>query len=525
MKVYNYISMLLLAGIALFASCSQDEEIGGENMDSMQGFQINVFDEGYQSIDANKTRATESDYSTKFAEGDAIGIFAVKGETVVDEINNRKFTMQDGVWTLDDDGDPIEYKGSQYQKMSFYAYYPYNKNVTFEPAKVDPFETYVNNWKVGENQGEGEYTKYDLMTSTGVVEGDRLKGKISFTMKHQMALAVIQMPEIVYSFTNGNIDDYKLPVSVGTFTLNNAEATPYYQESTDTYRFLVNPKKIFSIKGTYDGIEEMEYTAGGTLEGGTAKMYTINDKSKINHTLQVGDYFCADGNIVSKDSETVPDGCIGIVFYVGNPQPSATPADATYTEENDALRRDYPNCTHGLIIAVNNAEIDEVKTAIFSSSRDYYYGNWFANDETWTGKFVGCDAKNTLPLPGMLGYNNTVLMEMSPLKEQACDIVLNYVNAYRTNVPTPISASDWFVPSLQELEEVLKVISAVNSKLKIVSGGEGLNVGGRYWSSNERTGNNTVVYQHTFASSGSYLVDKYRNQAGGAGYFRLMLAF
>lgn len=35
----------------------------------------------------------------------------------------------------------------------------------------------------------------------------------------------------------------------------------------------------------------MEYEAKGTLEGGTAKMYTIEDKSKINHTLQVGDYF------------------------------------------------------------------------------------------------------------------------------------------------------------------------------------------------------------------------------------------
>ena len=31
---------------------------------------------------------------------------------------------------------------------------------------------------------------------------------------------------------------------------NNTQATPYYQESTDTYRFLVNPKKEFSIKGT-----------------------------------------------------------------------------------------------------------------------------------------------------------------------------------------------------------------------------------------------------------------------------------
>ena len=69
MKVYNYISMLLLAGTAIFASCSQDEEMSGGNMDSIQGFQISVLDEGYQSIDGNKTRATENDYSTNLLKG------------------------------------------------------------------------------------------------------------------------------------------------------------------------------------------------------------------------------------------------------------------------------------------------------------------------------------------------------------------------------------------------------------------------------------------------------------------------
>ena len=55
MKVYNYISMLLLVGTAIFVSCSQDEEMSGENMDSLQSFQISVLDGGFQDMDANKT--------------------------------------------------------------------------------------------------------------------------------------------------------------------------------------------------------------------------------------------------------------------------------------------------------------------------------------------------------------------------------------------------------------------------------------------------------------------------------------
>ena len=216
-----------------------------------------------------------------------------------------------------------------------------------------------------------------------------------------MALAVIQMPEIVYDFTNANIDDYTLPAGVGSFTLNDVDATPYYQESTDTYRFLVNPNKPFSIKGTYEGVRNMEYTADGSLENGTAKKYTINDPNKIDFTLAVGDYYCADGRIVSKDAVTVPDNVIGIVCYVGNPQPSALPADPSYTEDNDALRRDYPNCKHGLVIALNNADVNGTKVAPFANSRDFFYGSWFTTDEDWMGKFISSETRD--PLPGDTG--------------------------------------------------------------------------------------------------------------------------
>lgn len=522
MKIYNYISMLFLAGAAVVASCSQNEELTGETPDSLQGFQISVSDEGFMD-ESGKTRATENGYITRFSNGDAIGIFAVRGETVVEDIKNRKFTLTDGYWELTDGGDPIEYKGSQFQRMTFYAYYPYNANVTFDPTKVDPFETYVNNWKIGSEQNEGNYTQYDLMTSTGSVQGDRLKGQIAFTMQHRMALAVVKMPNLTYSFTNGGIDDYLLPLAAGSFTVNNTQATPYYQESTDTYRFLVNPNKEFSIKGTYTGVSEMEYEAKGTLEGGTAKMYTIEDKSKINHTLQVGDYFCADGKIVSVDAETVPESVIGIVCYVGNIQPSVT--HEAYTETQDALRRDHPGCTHGLVVAMNYAEYNDSKTSVFSpQSRDYFYGNWFNSDDDWTGKFINTDTKTTdaegvAALP-FLGYNHTELMINSPSWENACQAGVNFVQAYRTKVVAPNITSDWFLASLKELDLLFRLKSTINARLKAV-GGDELLEGSRHWSNAERTGNTQIVYQHNFSTG--VINDKRRNE--GAGYFRMMLAF
>ena len=66
-------------------------------------------------------------------------------------------------------------------------------------------------------------------------------------------------------------------------------------------------------------------------------MYTIKDENnKLDYTLNIGDYFCADGNLVSVNDGTVPDNAIGVVCYVGNPQPHVTHPD-NYTETNDAL--------------------------------------------------------------------------------------------------------------------------------------------------------------------------------------------
>ncbi|MFG6411037.1 MAG: fimbrillin family protein [Bacteroides acidifaciens] len=537
MKVNNYISMLFLAGAAMIASCSQNEELGGDNPNALQGFQISVSDKGFADMDKGETRAVESGYATRFSNGDAIGVFAVKGDVVVEAIRNRQFTMEDGIWVLSDGGDDIEYKGSEFERMKFYAYYPYNKNVIFDPTAVtNPFEEYIKKWTIGADQGEGNYTKYDLMTSTGTVKGDRLKGQIAFDMKHEMALAVVKMPKLTYSFTNGGIDDYLMPIAAGSFTLNNAAATPYYQATTDTYRFLVNPNKEFLVKGTYTGVNEMEYEAKGTLESGTAKMYTIEDKSKINHTLQVGDYFCADGKIVSVDTDesNLPDNVIGIVCYVGNPEPSVTHADL-YTAEVDALRRDFPSCTHGVVLSLKNSLVEETDLHMFHTGKAGTYSDWFTNDEGWAGKFVISNTEKDankndahLVFPALMGYNNTQLLTMcyegkgSP---STCDWAYRHIMAYRETVAVPSGVTPWYLPSIMCWERVASNMSAINACLKNANGDAMTSVdngtnSGHYWSSTQRSAANQ--WTHGMGGGRYHIICE---RGSRAGYFRMMLAF
>ena len=528
MKIYSYISALLIAGIASFSSCSQEEDVKEMNGDnSSSGLQIRVSDGGYFDTTPG-TRAIEKGYATEFTEGDEIGIFGVDANGIVENINNRKCMMTaDGNWKID--GEQIKYNGAEFKQMKFYAYYPYDVNVKFNVTEGDPFAEYISEWTLGNDQSGEKYTKYDLMTSSSsAVVDNRFKGEINFKMQHCMALAVLKMPNLVYNFINSDvtIDDYELPITNASFKLNNKEVTPYYQKSTGAYRFLVKPGEEFKIEGSYTGVKEMTYTATAKLNEGTAKVYTVSDTNKKEYTLSIGDYYCADGSIVSKgvDDKDIPNNVIGIVCYIGNPQPSITHPQSGNTEDNDALKRDYPNCKHGLVIALNNADVNGTKVAPFANSRDFFYGSWFTTDEDWMGKFISSETRD--PLPGILGYNNAVLMENSPNKTLACDGALNYINAYRTAVPVPASACEWFLPSLRELEDLVDVVSTVNTKIAAAGGEELIENGGngsRYWSSNERPGNSYVVYQHNLVSGG--ISTPYRSAGSTAGVFRMMLAF
>lgn len=530
MKLYNHISTWAFAGLLAFTGCSQEESLEGSS--SLQGFQISVTDAGFQNL--SEGRATDENFKTTFVKGDAIGVYAVENGQVVEGVANRKFTMNEkGEWDLE--GNPIEYDSERFKNITFYAYYPYQadeESIQFDAAAEDPFASLVSNWQIAADQGGTKYTQSDLMTSSSKAKDGRLQGKVSFTMLHEMALAVLKMPNLVYDFTNGGLDDYSLNVAPKELLINDVKTTPYYDAASGTYMALVKPETNYSISGTYQGAKEMAFSAAGSLAGGKAKMYTINDANKLDYTLQIGDYLCADGNLVSVDNATVPDNAIGVVCYVGNPEPHVTHPN-NYTETNDALYRDYPNCTHGLVLALTDAEYEGAVTKMFHSGKTGTYGDWFSSDEEWAGKFDNCNTANsaTLPedrYPAFLGYNNTTLLTMcyegkgSP---STCDWAYNFLMAYRNEVAVPAGTTPWYIPSIMCLDQVAANLTTINKRILNVGGDELVSVAantnsGHYWSSTQR--NETFQWTHGM-DGGKYAIICERDSR--AGHFRMMLAF
>ena len=149
MKIYNNLSICALAGLLAFTSCTKEDSMEGSSV--AQSFQISVSDMGFQGI--SDGRAVDENYKTTFVKGDAIGMYGVENGQLVEGISNRKFTLNEkGVWDLD--GNPIEYDSERFKNITFYAYYPYQENVVFNPAAEDPFAEFVSSWEIAADQGK-----------------------------------------------------------------------------------------------------------------------------------------------------------------------------------------------------------------------------------------------------------------------------------------------------------------------------------------------------------------------------------
>lgn len=531
MKFKNIMSAMLLAGVFTVTSCSQEEiETTVSQADSKAALKITVSDTGVKGDAA--TRATDNGYATTFVAGDAIGVYGVKDNRVVDGINNKKFTLQDdGTWKVT--GEVIEYTEAEMGDIKFFAYYPYCETddarlggATFDAASSAPFAEFVSNWTLDYAEA-ASYTSNDLMISKSTsVEANGAVGELNFTMSHCMAVAAVKLAGKTYKFDNvPAIADYVVPADPIDFKITQGAGekevkNAYYDEQNGLYRILVKPNTAYTVAGSYNMGGKMEYSKdySGSEAGKVVKFEVASNAAAINHTLQAGDYYCADGSIVAKDA-TAPANAVGVVFFAGNPQPSAIEGTKTYTEYNDALRRDYPNAKHGLVIALNNSLGSASK---FSTGKDAQFSAWVAGSE-WDGKFV--DNIVSVAVPAYLGYNHTTIMEKCP-RADLWDFAKTALDTYRNGVAVPLVATEWFIPSLYEYETLTKVLNDVNTSIAATNGTElvsGLDMGkGTYWSSNERAFAR-VVYQHNL-TEGSVLTAN-RDLGSTNGLFRFTLAF
>lgn len=448
MKIQNIYHLLQAALLLLLVvSCTQEEFPAAQ--DKALQLTISVTDGGYTSTEGKTTRAVENGYTTEFTEGDACGLYMVRGGKPV--YSNVKLTAEKDAATggimWKTDGTTL---AAGMDGESYYLYYPYQADMagkTATPAEggavmtdAEFFKPLIDGWQPGDDQStHAAYTASDLMTAGGSTTGTGNTIHLSFAMKHRMALAVIEMPKTVYKFIDANVPDYTVGAEA-TFT---GTAKPL-RMADGIYRYLVH-SSMPTIEGSYDeGNREFTITTSASHPVvGEYKRYKVDGAAETIKNVtyaesgiaRIGDFYCTKNNgttgyLIPKEAdETTVQAAkvVGIVFQTDKSRIGAKEKEKLGGEGN----------VHGLVMAVKNIATRQA---------------WglFGMDEGLTTCRTKADNYNDIS-----GYGNC---EHIRANRGNFDNYPAFMAAYdyNTTCPVPATTTGWYLPASGQWWDILQ---------------------------------------------------------------------
>lgn len=472
---YIYIQTLICSLVIFLASGCAEEFRMPETEINAGGrlLSIQATAQGFTDTDS---RTSDEDNATQFTEGDAIGVFAVNAEgKIVASCCNVKCTYSeaDGIWN----GRVYYFENTEY-----FAYYPYDGSLTTAQSVDDIMSAFTGRLEKETDQSTHElYTQYDLMTAENTAPNDNME--LTFQFTHRMSMVEIELPNLEYKESESAAPYYITPIADPVFSINDVPVKPL-MVSPGVYRCIVPPSESTLVYAEFEtDAESLDYgQADLAFNAGKYKRLKItSDKTSIVHTLAIGDYFLKSGALVSKEAaltDRQKEDCIGVVFYVGNPAVT----DLT-------LKTDHPDCTHGLVVA-----LDEMENIKWCAETNVTVNDWLRDNTSYLSiNTVGDDANTN----NIVGYNNTMALDyynLHGLAEDA-DIVVaaNETMAYRRNNPMKCNASGWYLPSIKELSLMFNADGSIwaggtqlRDELNIyINAAGGTELTDSYWSSTE----------------------------------------
>ena len=447
MKIQNIYHLLQAALLLLLVvSCTQEEFPAAQ--DKALQLTISVTDGGYTSTEGKTTRAVENGYTTEFTEGDACGLYMVRGGKPV--YSNVKLTAEKDAATggimWKTDGTTL---AAGMDGESYYLYYPYQADMAGKTAThaegavmtdAEFFKPLIDGWQPGDDQStHAAYTASDLMTAGGSTTGTRNTIHLSFAMKHRMALAVIEMPKTVYKFIDANVPDYTVGAEA-TFT---GTAKPL-RMADGTYRYLVH-SSMPTIEGCYDG-GNREFTITTSASHpvvGEYKRYKVDGAAETIKNVtyaesgiaRIGDFYCTKDNgttgyLIPKEAdETTVQAAkvVGIVFQTDKSRIGAKEKEKLGGEGN----------VHGLVMAVKNIATRQAWSL-------------FGMDEGLTTCRTKADNYNDIS-----GYGNCEHIRTNRGNFDSYP-AFKAADGYNTTCPVPATTTGWYLPASGQWWDILQ---------------------------------------------------------------------
>ena len=458
-------SISLLVVLLLFSGCGKElEDLSsletGSDVESPEGsgqaegeiLRLQVSDAGF--IDANTgSRAIDEGLTTKFEDGDQIGLFVVNSQNKI-LYANVPYTKEGDVWTTKEN---IRTKSYPVRVFAYYPYVPDDEII----AKVDStadnysdfFKTYIDELDISNQSSLADYRKADVMACMVEVGGkEEAREALTLTMNHLMGLVVVNLPETVilssvdyclkgdesYMWT---VKDVTLPANLSDELFEITGGIQPLKEETG-WRYLCRPGddgiSNISFSGsfiTYGETKDYEVN-NGIVSAGSNQIYNLSVKpfvftGKIEYTPQVGDFYMNDGAILPSISEDNKGNCIGIVYWVPTSTEPLDSHKATWLEE-------HSTCTNGLVVGLKEQS-----------------SQWGTK-----GEITNITDSNTDGI--FRGYSNTKRL-VSEYSSYA--IVSAYYNLMDTMTLPSGKTSGWYVPSVGELKELFNSMIVVQSSL------------------------------------------------------------
>lgn len=462
-----------MAATLLVSSCSQEKypDVTGDG--EARPLCISVTDVGYVSdgTGKNDTRVVENGYTTEFTAGDACGLYIMRtGKNVAYENVKLIATAgKDGTLTWQPEKGVTLIGG--YTGETYFLYYPYQSDMNgkffVEGTSSDAsfFSPLISGWQVAADQSTyAKYTACDLMTAKGSATKNADDGKLrlTFSMTHRMALTVIDVPKTVYRFTNSDVSISDYVVTHADFT--DSDVKPYRRGTDGRYHFLTSASsKATTIIGSIYSVEDKkEFAVFANMTAGCYKRYVVEEAPGVEkaHLLQPGDYYLADGHLLSKDATLTDEEknkVIGIVFYAGHHK---TDISDYYYQTGIALKE-----CHGYVIALKDA-----------SSK---YGDWgIAHVDV-----RGCGAWSAYAQTHKNISECVGGMEILKTKAASYRALYYAVVSYEGACTAPYNSSGWFLTSAQQFMEIIRKKEIVSASFSSLGTSLGSFPSGYYWPS------------------------------------------
>lgn len=478
----------------ILSGCSNNElDFGGSDA----GSKLQVSG----SIHEMKTRVSD----TSWDKGDAIG--------VTDDNNNTnvKYVTADGDGVFASDG-TIYLLGDESHTLS--AYYPYSESVTSDSRTIsftqpadymygtatatrkNPSATFTFTHKMSElsftvkdasattsdtstDDASASATTFSTITlhnvilggtfdtSTGTVTAGSTKGDYTVNFTLDQKTSIILPPQ---SFTDNKVE---ITVTNAGKTYGGTLSLEKSEESKDIqYQLTINKEN----EQTALSISSSTITGWTAVDKGNQDL----EEKEAENVLEVGDFLLSDGSVVDKDYDLtkVTDAgkkVVGVVYYVGNAQPSSLYTD-TYTTSQDILITEAPKATNGLAIALNNA--NDGTAARLSANVKYAYSDWFVEGNTNASKYISGDLNMTKASEEILGYNNTAVIEAAgeTTSVSGSEVAtgsgefMTILSNFRSTNTVPDGCSKWYLPSYAELKLIQDNYSTISSSITKAGG-------------------------------------------------------